>query len=122
MTTLTLGKKGEELVVDYIRQLGFTLIAQNYRQRCGEIDIIAQKDNTVAFIEVKLRQTTYFYLSEVITPAKQRKIIKTAHHFILFTGKQSDSLIYRFDVALLELQKGEYSITYIRDAFRKDCY
>lgn len=111
-----LGKKGEELVVRYLQQQGFIIRACNYQQRCGEIDIIAEKENVRAFIEVKLRQSHYFNLSEVITPSKQRKIIMTAR---LYNSRQQDNkpMVYRFDVALLEHNGYDYDITYISNAF-----
>ena len=43
-TKLTLGQKGEQLVAHYLEQQGFTICAVNYKHRCGEIDIIAEKD------------------------------------------------------------------------------
>ena len=118
MTTekISLGKKGEDLVALYLQQQGYILHARNYVQRCGEIDIIAQKGSVRAFVEVKLRQSHYFALSEVITPSKQRKIIATARWY---NSKVSDTqdMIYRFDVALLEHNGSDYDITYIPNAF-----
>jgi putative endonuclease len=118
MTTekISLGKKGEELVALYLKKQGYTICACNYTKRCGEIDIIAQKDHVRAFVEVKLRQSHYFTLSEVVTPAKQRKIITTAR----FYNSQIDDtidMIYRFDIALVEHNGKDYDITYIPNAF-----
>lgn len=118
MTTekISLGKKGEDLVALYLQQQGYTICARNYTQRCGEIDIIAQKETVRAFVEVKLRQSHYFALSEVITPSKQRKIIAAARWYNSQERTQHD-LIYRFDVALLEHHGSDYDITYIPNAF-----
>ena len=114
-TKIELGKKGEALVVEYLKQQGFTILNQNYATRCGEIDIIAQKDEVLAFIEVKLRRNSHFYLSELIVPAKQRKICKTALYYIA-TNNLSD-YVYRFDVALVESNACDYTISYIENAF-----
>lgn len=118
MTTpkIILGKKGEELVALHLEQQGFNICHFNYSCRAGEIDIIAEKGNVRAFIEVKLRRSHYFALSEVVTPAKQRKIITTAR---LYNSQQRTSAdyVYRFDVALVEHNGHDYDITYIPNAF-----
>lgn len=118
MTTekISLGKKGEELVVISLKKEGYIICARNYTRPCGEIDIIAEKDEIRVFVEVKLRQSHYFNLSEVITPTKQRKIITTARCY----NKQLNEtrpMIYRFDVALVEYNGKDYDITYIPNAF-----
>ncbi len=67
-------------------------------------------------MEVKLRQSHYFALSEVITPSKQRKIVQTAR---MYNSRIRDSrpLVYRFDVALVEPDGQDYRISYIPNAF-----
>ena len=115
-TKKRLGIIGEQCVADYLQQHGFTIIEQNYRTRQGEIDLIAQKDNLIAFVEVKTRSKQYFNLSQVILPAKQRSIIRTAQMYI--SRSQLRDTIFRFDVALLE-GTDMSSITYIPNAFSK---
>ena len=110
-----LGKTGEAFVANYLQKEGYTIIAQNYQTRSGEIDVIAMKDDVIAFVEVKLRTKHYFHLSNVIVPSKQRKIIKTAKWFIVKHDCGPKS--YRFDVALLEQNKTRYEMTYIPNAF-----
>jgi putative endonuclease len=109
------GKTGEQMVADYLKQHGFVIKAMNYRQRCGEIDVIAYKDSVVAFVEVKTRAHEYFNVSEVISVSKQRKIIKTALMYAAAQGLTEHVL--RFDVALLQLQQNQYTVTYIENAF-----
>lgn len=112
---IILGKKGEELVAHYLKKEGFTILAMNYSRRSGEIDIIAQKKEVLAFVEVKVRTYAYFNISEVIVPAKQNKIIKTALAYIAEQG--FEDTVYRFDVALLEPVGNDFSITYMPNAF-----
>lgn len=112
-----LGNHGEARVAAWLTQKGFAIKATNYRKRFGEIDIIAAKDNVLAFVEVKLRSTHYFNLSEVITPAKQRKIIKTALAYIM--EHNIVDKVYRFDVALLEKCTDKYKLMYVPNAFTK---
>lgn len=110
-----LGAEGEKLVAQKLESEGFVICAQNYKTRQGEIDVIAQKRDVLIFVEVKLRETTYFNLSEVVSYPKQQKIIRTAAHYISKHSVQGMS--FRFDVALLENQRGSYTITYISNAF-----
>lgn len=117
---INLGKKGEELVAKYLEKNNFIIIEKNFSSKYGEVDIIAQKDNVIAFVEVKLRQNPAFYLSELITGSKQNKIIKTALWYI--GNNNFSDMIFRFDVALLEPIKNDYKITYIENAFAPKDY
>lgn len=118
---LQLGKKGEQLVTHYLKNQGYTICATNFSLRCGEIDIIAEKQNVRAFVEVKLRRTNYFATSQVVTPAKQKKIIQTARRYNCeqaLGGKIEKDFIFRFDIALVEPTSGDdYHITYLPNAF-----
>jgi putative endonuclease len=114
---ILLGKKGEELVALWLEQRNFFVQEKNYTIRGGEIDIIASQDNVLVFVEVKLRRNPAFYLSELITHSKRKKIISTALYYIsTHTYAQAD-MIYRFDVALLEYINSDYQINYIDNAF-----
>lgn len=112
--TKTIGNEGELLVAVWLINQGFTLLARNFSAAQGEIDIIAKKENIVAFIEVKTRQSMHFPLSQVVTPSKQLKIIKTAKVYLM--RNQFVDSIYRFDVALVNKEQG--SIEYIENAFQ----
>lgn len=113
---LQLGKKGEQLVAEYLKKQGYTVCCINYRQRCGEIDIIAEKKEVRAFVEVKLRTTNYFATSQVVTPAKQKKIVLTARYYNNLHPTDQEKVL-RFDIALLEQSGDDYGITYIPNAF-----
>lgn len=64
---------------------GFSILDQNFRRRCGEIDIICRKDETLHFIEVKTRTeasiSKFGPPQDAVTKAKQRKLIQTALTF-----------------------------------------
>lgn len=111
----TLGAQGEELIASTLEKERFIIYAKNYKTRQGEIDIVAQKKELLIFVEVKLRRSQYFNLSEVVGYQKQKKIIKTAAHYI--HKHTIRGLTYRFDVALLENISGSYTVTYIKNAF-----
>lgn len=117
---ITFGKKAEAEVARYLIDHGYVVRAQNYTTRVGEIDLIAQKKDLIAFVEVKIRASMHFNLSEVITHSKQKKIISTALRYIHM--HQLFHMVYRFDVALLEARLDHYTITYIENAFTKNEY
>ena len=108
------GKKGEELVAHLMEQRGWTILARNWKTRNGELDVVAYKEKTVLFVEVKTRTSDYFQLSQVITPAKQRSVISAARQFMMERQLHSLAYIYRFDVALVQHNR---LVRYIPNAF-----
>lgn len=113
--TKILGNTGESIVAEFLRKRGFKLLAQNYRARCGEIDLIAQKDEYVVFVEVKTRKTNYFPTSTVVTYSKQKKIVNTAQWFVLKNHIRDKVL--RFDIATVIYADSGFEIEYIENAF-----
>ena len=113
------GNSAEDLVARTLEGEGFTILARNYTRRNGEIDIIASTDTVLVFVEVKMRTSAYFDLSEVITPSKQRKIIAVAQDYIARNDVQK---MCRFDVALVKGEQKNATITYLDDAFQGSDY
>lgn len=113
----SIGNFGESYVSNYLMKHGFSIIQKNYRQFYGEIDIIARKKNLYVFVEVKTRRSNTISMKNLISHSKQQKIIKTAEQFI--SSSQLTDAIFRFDVALLHLDKAGYSLEYIENAFVK---
>lgn len=114
--TQQFGKEGEQIVCKYAQNQGFEILACNYKKFFGEIDIIAQKNNLIVFIEVKARKNSLVSLHELITHSKQKKIIKVAKTFIF--ERQLSEKTFRFDVALLHQQDNKQTdLTYIPNAF-----
>ena len=111
-----LGTAGELFVVNYLKQQGFIICAQNYRKFFGEIDIIAHKKDMYIFVEVKTRQSHTIPMAQLISSSKQKKIIKTAQNFIS-KYKLNTTKICRFDVALVISNDVDISIDYIENAF-----
>lgn len=109
------GQQGEAAVTRYLEKEGFEILATNYRERYGEIDIIASKKEVVCFIEVKTRSTEYFPTSLVVTKSKQQKIIRTARHFALQHKLFNKAL--RFDVAIVTGEACDFTIRYLANAF-----
>lgn len=116
---LCLGKSGEGLAVDLLRQNGYKIIARNYKTRLGEIDIVAYEKDTVCFIEVKTRRSDRFgFPQEAILKTKQRQISKTALNFLKdnnLLGKNA-----RFDVVSVVFAGDEPKLDLIKNAFELD--
>lgn len=112
------GQSGEALVAQSLQKEKFTILATNYRARFGEIDIIAQKDDVVAFVEVKTRKHQFGDIGDLVNLSKQKKIIKTAFHYIAI--HQPKQKTYRFDVAFVHFQEANPEITYIHNAFSSE--
>ena len=123
--TKNFGQQGEQIIINYLRDRNFTIIAQNYKKFFGEIDIIAQNKDVIAFIEVKARKNNTVSLHDLVTIPKQQKIIKVAQTFIAerLSIEREQNLIFRFDVALLHIQNyKEPTITYIANAFYQNTH
>lgn len=74
------GRAGEAYTAGWLQKQGYHIIARNWRCRYGEVDIIAQKDETVAFVEVKTRRPGAMVSPlEAVDRTKQRRLIMTAH-------------------------------------------
>ena len=112
-----LGKRGEELALRELERHGYAILAQRYRTRYGEIDIVAQDGETTVFVEVKARVGADFgSAAEAVTPAKQRRVAYMARDYIArndVTGRPC-----RFDVVAIDgADLPEPVITLYRNAF-----
>lgn len=111
----TFGAAGENLVSEYLQKDGFKIVARNYTKRYGEIDIIAQKGEVLAFIEVKTRSQFYENITGIITRGKQKKMIMVAKAYM--AQHNVIDKVCRFDVAFIQTTNGKQEISYIPNAF-----
>lgn len=110
------GKKSESLAVKHLKKNGYKILEQNYRNKIGEIDIIAKEKGTLVFVEVKARKTHVFGNPKwAVTPKKQRKISMVALYYLKDT-KQTQ-VKARFDVVALSSTKNNPQIEIIKNAF-----
>lgn len=112
-----LGKRGEEIAVDYLQKKGYRIVERGFRLFRGELDIIAYDGKTLVFVEVKTRAGTEFGLpEEAVTPAKQSQIKRIAQGYLI--ERRLGDPDCRFDVLSI-LIKGdrEQIITHFEDAF-----
>lgn len=99
---LNVAKIGESLAVKHLKARGYRILAQNYRARRGEIDLIARDGEFIVFVEVKTRRSLKFGLPQAaVTLQKQRQISKVALAYL-----QAQNLLdapCRFDVIAIHL-------------------
>jgi putative endonuclease len=116
MTKSEIGKLGEESVCTYLKERGYNIAARNYRIKGGEIDIIAENSDYIAFVEVKARKPDSMVTGfEAVNKHKRGLIIKTAADYCC---KHPNFLQPRFDVAQVIIEEGKVlSIDYITNAY-----
>ena len=107
-----LGKKGERLVVEYLKKQGYEILEKNYRTPFGEADVIAKDRDEILFIEVKTRTSDkYGTPAESVIKKKREKYVKIAKFYWLKTGEEPN---VRFDVAEVY---ADGKIEYLPNAF-----
>lgn len=114
MNRRNIGRTGEEQAAAYLRQMGFTILERNFWTPFGEVDIIAEKEDVVVYVEVKYRSTNnYGDPLEAVNKKKQRQISRVAnYHYASYTREKECSC--RFDVIGIY---GDGAIRHIENAF-----
>ena len=109
------GKQGEELAATYLVKKGYLIIYRNYRYLKAEIDIIAQKGNTIAIIEVKSRSSAYFQnIAETVSKKKIGLLLSATDNFINTNELDRD---VRFDIITILKADDKFVIEHFEDAF-----
>lgn len=110
------GKESESVAVRYLKKNGYKIIEQNYRNKLGEIDIIAKDKQTLVFVEVKARRSGFLdHPKWAVTPKKQTKISKVALYYLKTTNQQNVKA--RFDVVTVRSSPNKPQIEIIKNAF-----
>lgn len=109
----SVGSAFEETAAKWLISQGFRILMHNFFCCFGEIDLIAEENGTLVFVEVKYRKNDAFGdPAEAVNAAKQRKIRTAASYFLMSRGL-SDDVSIRFDVVAILGQK----IRLYRNAF-----
>jgi len=95
----SLGHKGEFLAAFYLRLKGYRILARRFKTPVGEVDLIARKGTTIAFVEVKAR-ARYEDGVEAVTYRQQMRSIRAAKYFIAAHPELAD-LDLRFDAMII---------------------
>jgi putative endonuclease len=116
LTNQASGAWGEDLALRYLLRRGYRLLARNYRKRRGEIDLIVTDDETLVFVEVKLRRSTgYGDPLEAVTFRKQATIRSLAEQYLAENQPEFETL--RFDVIGILATRSGTRIVHIKEAF-----
>jgi len=117
---LHFGKAGEKAAVKFLKKQGYRIVETNYRHTAGEIDIVAEQDRVLVFVEVKSRADGEKGAPlESVTPHKQRKIGQVARGFL--SQHRIENRDCRFDVVGIQGDPDEpknWEIQLVQDAFR----
>ena len=111
-----IGNKAEDKAANFLKKQGYKIIERNYTLPLGEVDIIAQKGKTIAFVEVKYRKNADDFGGPVaaVNKAKQKRIINAALSYIKTKKPAFDTLM--FDIIAISGDK----IEHIQNAFSSD--
>jgi putative endonuclease len=100
-----LGRTGERLAAEELSQQGYRILEQNFRCSYGEIDLIAEDEHDLIFVEVKTRRGNAFGLpEEAVTRRKQQKIVQVASYYLDLHACSNRS--WRIDVVAVQLSRG----------------
>ena len=109
------GKRGEIIAQNYLQEKGYKIVQTNYKNKIGEIDIIAKDKDCLVFVEVKSRSSKQFGDPlEAINAYKQHKIRQVAMSYLMSTRQVNAKC--RFD-AISVLGDGSDQIKHIVNAF-----
>ena len=115
-TSQAFGQLAENLAEQLLRKKGYRIVEKNLRLAGGELDLIAEKQGTLVFIEVKARRGDQFGGARyAISTRKKQQIIKLAQYYLSkheFINTQS-----RFDAILVEGTHEHPHVTHIEHAF-----
>jgi putative endonuclease len=110
-----LGKQGEALAVEFLQQKGYAILETNWTFQKAEIDIIAQKENTLAIVEVKTRSSIDFGLpQDFVKPKKIQLLVKAVNEYVIANDLEVE---VRFDIIAIHKEGTEYNLEYIEEAF-----
>ena len=124
MGTKEFGNFGERIAEKYLKNKGYQILDKNYSfwiagsPRKGEIDIVAKKDDTVSFVEVKtlrLAQGRFISPEEKVNFSKQRKLRMVAETWLI-KRKIPLNQKWQIDVIAIEVQNGRAKISHFENA------
>ena len=110
-----LGQTGEDMAVKHLEEKGYKILKRNWKAGKLELDIIAENNDFIIFVEVKTRSEDFLMApSTAITRDKQRSIIFAADTYIQRNYIDKES---RFDVITVIKIGASYEVDHIENAF-----
>lgn len=110
-----LGKLGEQMAVEYLQKKGYNILQTNWVFQKAEIDIIAQKDDILAIVEVKTRSDIAYGLpQDFVKPKKIQLLVKAINEYLIQNDLDAQA---RFDIISIYKNNGSFEIEHLEDAF-----
>jgi putative endonuclease len=110
-----LGKKGEELAVEFLQKKGYNILDKNWRFKKAEVDIIAKKDGILAVVEVKTRSSNYFgNPQDFVNEKKIQLLVEAINEYV---NSKDLEVEVRFDIVAILKNKNTFKIEHLKDAF-----
>jgi putative endonuclease len=111
-----LGQLGERIAARWLVRKGWRIVYHRFRNGRRDIDLVAQRDSTIAFVEVKARKGSAFGDPvEAVHHRKQRELTRSAHVWIDRHGRDGD--VYRFDVLGVLVDGDRVRVKHVENAF-----
>ncbi|HCC69758.1 MAG TPA: endonuclease [Bacteroidales bacterium] len=111
----SLGKTGERLAIKYLKDNGLNILEKNWVAGRKEIDIIAEDDEFIIFVEVKTRMADFqLHPRDAVSVPKQRNIIYAAQTYIQRNDIDKEA---RFDIVTIVVDGPRHELDHIKDAF-----
>lgn len=118
---INLGRWGENIAVDYLKSIGYSIVDRNVRTPYGELDIVADSNDLLIFVEVKTRTTTSYGMPEAgVTEQKRKHIIDSVEFF--FQEHPDLERDWRIDVIAIRGKKNtnKLEITHFQNAITNE--
>jgi putative endonuclease len=111
-----LGKRGEAIAARWLRRRGWRIVAARFRSGHRDVDLIAERDGTVAFVEVKTRHRSEFGDPvESVSWRKRRELIRSAMIWADRFGPPGAA--YRFDIVGVIIVENGARVRHVENAF-----
>ncbi|MCF8258551.1 MAG: YraN family protein [Flavobacteriales bacterium] len=109
------GSQGEDLAVAYLEAKGYTILATNWRSGRNELDIVVQQGDTIVFVEVKTRTSSFFGEPfHAVSREKQRRTIVAANAFMEKNGVMLEA---RFDIISIVMHEDRHRLDHLEEAY-----
>lgn len=113
------GKFFQQIAEEYLKRKKYKIIDRNFLWKKGEIDIIAERDNKIIFIEVRGKESEDIKGYETVNLEKQKRIIETSK-FYLESKNLYGKKDVRFDVISINLKDEEIELEHFENAFMEE--
>lgn len=110
------GELGERIAERWLRRQGWRVVQRRFRNGRRDIDLVVEREGTVAFVEVKARRGELFGGPvEAVNWKKQKELVRSAHVWIDRHGRESEC--YRFDVVGVLVDGEHVRVRHVPNAF-----